>query len=259
MVGDPREGYMAALRRGEWPGACRLIARTLPSEAPGSAFLNVPQMNQTTSRRSITGLLAAATLAVAALAGCRGAARDPAPNVAPAPATAAPAATAAARQYTGDDVQFVQHMMAHHAQARVMTALVATRTTRDDLRMLAGRIDVSQDDELTMMRRWLERRGEAVPAPDAHREHADHQMMPGMLTRAELERLAAASGAEFDRLFLEYMIRHHEGALVMVRELFASSGGGQEPELFSLASDIDADQRAEIARMRRVLESLGGS
>ncbi len=233
-----------------------------PSEAPSPASQNVPQMNRTAPLRVFAGLLAAA-----ALAACSGAARNPAPNVAPAPAEAAASTVAAPsvpqaaapRQYTGSDVQFVQHMMAHHAQARVMTALVPTRTARDDLRMLADRIDVSQEDELTTMRRWLERRGQAVPAPGVDQEHADHQMMPGMLTRAELERLAAASGAEFNRLFLEYMIRHHEGALVMVRELFASSGGGQEPELFSLASDIDADQRAEIARMRRVLESLGGS
>lgn len=148
-------------------------------------------------------------------------------------------------------------MLAHHAQALVMTELVPTRTTRDDLRMLAERIDVSQQDEIATMQRWLQARGEDVPSMDAeHAAAGHHAMMPGMLTRAELDRLAASSGAAFNRLFLEFMIRHHEGALVMVSELFAAQGSGQEPELFSLASDIDADQRADIMRMRRLLDAM---
>jgi uncharacterized protein (DUF305 family) len=79
--------------------------------------------------------------------------------------------------------------------------------------------------------------------------------MPGMLTAAELARLAAATGAGFDRLFLEYMIRHHEGALAMVAELLATPGAGQEVEIFRLVSDVDADQRAEIRRMRAMQDA----
>jgi uncharacterized protein (DUF305 family) len=100
------------------------------------------------------------------------------------------------------------------------------------------------------MQRWLARRGEATS--DAV-SHAHHEHMPGMLSAEEMAQLAAARSADFDRLFLEGMIHHHEGALVTVDELFAAHGAGQEPELFQLASDVDADQRAEIARMQRLL------
>ncbi|HEX6132458.1 MAG TPA: DUF305 domain-containing protein [Longimicrobiales bacterium] len=150
------------------------------------------------------------------------------------------------------DVRFVHGMIAHHAQAILMTDMVATRAEHEQIRLLARRIDVSQKDEIRMMRRWLERRGEPVPDSTAHAQHA---VAPGMLTSEQLRTLSATTGVAFDRLFLEQMIRHHEGALTMVAELFAS-GGGQEPELFQVASHIDADQRAEIARMRRLLESI---
>jgi len=167
----------------------------------------------------------------------------------------APGATAdGARRHTEADVRFMQRMIAHHAQALAMTSLVPTRSSRDDIRLLAGRIEASQQHEIAVMRRWLESRGEKVPNLDAPHEHhgADgHQaLMPGMLTREELARLASATGAEFDRLFLQLMTRHHEGALTMVAEFFATPGAGQEAEIFGLASDVDADQRAEIRRMR---------
>lgn len=148
------------------------------------------------------------------------------------------------------DVLFVRGMIPHHAQALEMTGLVAERTGHETIRRLAGRIEVSQRDEIALMERWLERRGEALPAGHDH-----GPLMPGMLTEQELARLREVSGAEFDRLFLELMIGHHEGALVMVADLFAD-GGGQEPELFRIASHIDADQRAEIARMRTILRRL---
>ena len=153
----------------------------------------------------------------------------------------------------------MQHMIAHHAQALAMTALVPARSKRDDVRLLAQRIEASQQSEIAQMRQWLRTRGlDTVALAGMHQhQHAggadDHGMMPGMLTEQELERLAAASGAEFDRLFLEYMIRHHEGAVTMVATLFFTNGAGQEPEIFRLASDVDADQRAEIARMRAML------
>ena len=155
----------------------------------------------------------------------------------------------------------MQHMIEHHAQALAMTALVPARAANDTLRLMAQRIDVSQRDEIARMRQWLLKRGESVPAIGG--EHAHHSTsggppMPGMLSPAELARLSESTGAEFDRLFLEYMIRHHEGALVMVSELFATRGAGQELDIFRFASDVDADQRAEIQRMRRMQAQLAG-
>jgi uncharacterized protein (DUF305 family) len=157
---------------------------------------------------------------------------------------------------TAADVAFMQAMIGHHAQAVEMVALLLKRTTREDMRMLGLRIEVSQSDEIRMMQRWLEARGHPLPGPHAH--HGDSgPAMPGMLTPAEMAALAAATGARFDRLFLEGMIRHHEGALAMVGTLFATPGAGQEAEIFSFASEVDADQRMEIARMRAMLQSLG--
>ena len=159
--------------------------------------------------------------------------------------------------YTAADVRFMRDMIAHHQQALEMTALLPARTGRPDLRLLAERIDVSQQDEMALMRRWLQARGEEAQAAGAHAGHGaggGHARMPGMATPEELARLAAARGAEFDRLFLELMIRHHEGALEMVAQLFSAPGAGQEPEIFRFATDVDADQRGEIERMRRLLD-----
>jgi uncharacterized protein (DUF305 family) len=149
---------------------------------------------------------------------------------------------------TAADVRFMQEMITHHAQAVEMTALLRTRTARPDMRLLASRIEASQEDEMAFMRRWLEARGHAAPDAHAHHEHGA-TLMPGMLTAEEMTRLAAAAGADFDRLFLEGMIKHHAGALEMVASLFASPGAGQDTEIFAFASDVDADQRIEIARM----------
>jgi uncharacterized protein (DUF305 family) len=153
---------------------------------------------------------------------------------------------------TGADVRFMQGMIGHHAQALEMAALLPSRSIREDMRLLARRIEVSQADEIAMMRRWLEARGQNVPGPHAH--HAQGAtLMPGMLTPEEMNRLAEAKGTAFDRLFLELMIKHHEGALIMVNDLFSSAGAGQESEIFAFASDVDADQRMEIDRMRGML------
>jgi uncharacterized protein (DUF305 family) len=155
-------------------------------------------------------------------------------------------------QFSAADVQFMQGMIGHHAQALEMAALLAERTRRDDMRLLAKRIEVSQADEIQMMRRWLEARGQDVPGPHAH--HAPGApLMPGMLTPAEMTRLADARGDAFDRLFLELMIKHHEGALTMVKDLYSRPGAGQESEIFAFASDVDADQRMEIDRMRGMI------
>ena len=155
-------------------------------------------------------------------------------------------------RYTGADVRFMQGMIGHHAQAIEMTALVPSRTSRDALKLLAQRIEVSQRDEMAMMRAWLRARGQSAPDPHAH--HGGGALMPGMLTAEEMARLAAATGPAFDRMFLESMIKHHDGALVMVNDLFATPGAGQDPEIFAFASDVDADQRMEIARMSALLK-----
>jgi uncharacterized protein (DUF305 family) len=151
-------------------------------------------------------------------------------------------------------VRFMQGMIGHHAQALEMTALLPSRTSRDDMRLFARRIEISQADEIAMMQDWLRSRGQQVP--DAHAHHGHGALMPGMLTPAEMQRLADAKGDEFDRLFLELMIKHHEGALTMVTALFATPAAGQEVEIFAFASDVDADQRMEIERMGAMLKEL---
>jgi uncharacterized protein (DUF305 family) len=157
--------------------------------------------------------------------------------------------------FTDADVKFMQGMIAHHAQAIEMTDLLSTRTNSDDMRKLALRIEVSQADEIKMMQHWLEARGQEVPGPHAMHMHGA-TLMPGMLTAEEMSRLAAAKGTQFDRLFLEGMIKHHGGALTMVKELFATPGAGQDSEIFAFASDVDADQRMEIDRMEAMLKEL---
>lgn len=158
-------------------------------------------------------------------------------------------------QHTAADVRFMQNMIGHHAQAMEMTALLDSRTASAEMRKLALRIDVSQADEIKMMQEWLRARGVTPAGEHAHHTPAGMQM-PGMLTSQEMERLAGSTGAEFDRLFLEFMIKHHEGALIMVKELFSTPGAGQESEIFAFASDVDADQRMEIDRMRVMLKEL---
>lgn len=155
--------------------------------------------------------------------------------------------------HTAADARFIQGMINHHAQAVEMTDLVDGRASSDSMRKLAQRIQVSQADEIKMMARWLSTRGEEVPSAHAHHTMGG-ALMPGMLTPDEMSRLSAATGREFDRLFLEGMIKHHEGALVMVKDLFATPGAGQDSDIFAFASDVDADQRMEIDRMRAMLK-----
>ena len=157
-------------------------------------------------------------------------------------------------QATPADVTFMQGMISHHAQAIEMVDLLKTRTTSEAMRMLGKRIELSQADEIKMMQHWLQVRGQQVP--DARPMHMDDMLMPGMLTEAEMATLAAAKGNAFDRLFLAGMIKHHGGALTMVQALFATPGAGQDSEIFSFASDVDADQRMEIDRMTAMLKEL---
>ena len=154
-------------------------------------------------------------------------------------------------QHTPADVAFMQGMIGHHAQALEMTALLYERSTWQDIRMLAQRIDVSQADEIKMMQDWLKVRAAEIPSIDTHHAHGA-VLMPGMLTPDQMAELAAGTGSEIDRLFLEYMIMHHQGAVVMVEALFASPGAAQESQIFSFASDVIADQSMEITRMRRM-------
>ena len=158
-------------------------------------------------------------------------------------------------QHTDADVKFMQGMIGHHAQAIEMTELLKTRTSSEAMRKLALRIEVSQADEIKMMQEWLRSRGADVPSEHAHHMHGA-TLMPGMLTPEEMARLAAATGVEFDKLFLEFMIKHHGGALTMVEELFASAGAGQDSDIFAFASDVEADQRMEIDRMGAMLKEL---
>ena len=158
-------------------------------------------------------------------------------------------------EYIGADIKFMQGMIGHHAQAVEMVALIPTHTTREDLRLLGQRIDVSQNDEIKMMQQWLQARRQQVPGVNAIHMHGA-TLMPGMLSEEEMSRLSQAKGLEFDRLFLEGMIKHHEGALTMVRELFATPGAGQDVAIFSFASDVDADQRMEIERMGGMLDAI---
>ncbi len=152
------------------------------------------------------------------------------------------------------DSQFMLDMIQHHNQAIVMTEFVDERTDDRDIRLLAERMKVSQEDELKLMIRWLQDR--VIPLRDDREGHSEHDgdehAMPGMLTDDQLARLEAATGAEFERLFLEYMIQHHQGAVQMVDELYAA-GGGHESDIDQFARHVESDQGIEIARMQQML------
>ena len=152
------------------------------------------------------------------------------------------------------DVQFMQGMIKHHAQAVEMTALIDSRTKNKELHSLGARISRSQSDEINFMKRWLAARGEPISHTMPHMHGPNHQMlMPGMLTAKQMNALRKAKGEQFDRLFLKGMIQHHNGALIMVKELFDTAGAGQDAEVFNFASDVDSGQRAEIRVMQTML------
>jgi len=150
-------------------------------------------------------------------------------------------------------------MIMHHAQAVEMTALIPARTENEDLRSLGARISRSQSDEIKFMGRWLSARGEPVfmampPMTGMNMAHHPQALMPGMLMPEQMEALRKAKDREFDRLFLQGMIQHHNGALTMVKDLFDTAGAGQDAELFDFATDADNTQRAEIRIMQTMLE-----
>jgi uncharacterized protein (DUF305 family) len=156
--------------------------------------------------------------------------------------------------YSEKDVEFIRGMLHHHAQALVMTELVNEISESDDVRLMAERMDISQRDEMDLMERWLQERGEPARDPDA--PHDVHAGMPGLLSDEEIAELADARGEAFDVMFLQFMIRHHEGALQMVADLYASDAGF-ESAIDRIAREIEADQGIEIARMEQMLAALG--
>jgi len=153
-------------------------------------------------------------------------------------------------------------MIGHHAQALVMAGWAPSHGASASVRTLAERIINEQQDEIAGMQRWLRERGQTVPEakPGPMRmtmNGMEHQMlMPGMLTEAQIKELDAARGSEFDRLFLRFMIQHHQGAVSMVQELFDTPGAAQEQSVYKLASDVSADQTSEIVRMQKMLAAL---
>ena len=159
-------------------------------------------------------------------------------------------------RYSPDDITFMQDMIPHHNQAVQMAELVADRTNRQELNDVAGRIDISQVDEIEFMQQWLRERGERVPDPTAHDAmHTTHKMA-GMAGPEQMAELAQAEGTAFDRMFLELMITHHEGAVKMVEELLEQPGSAYDPVLFQFTDDVTNDQTAEIERMNALLVSL---
>jgi uncharacterized protein (DUF305 family) len=167
-------------------------------------------------------------------------------------------------RFTKADVDFMTGMIAHHAQALIMSRLAPTHGASPQVQTLAARIINAQQDEIQTMQQWL--RAREQPVPEVHidglklmihgaGDHMMHHDMPGMLSPAQLQELDEARGAEFDRLFLTYMIQHHSGAVSMVDVLFSTDGAGQDEASFKIASDINVDQITEIARMNQILES----
>lgn len=179
-----------------------------------------------------------------------------APGEASSTLSAEEAVEIAESSYTPADVQFMQDMIPHHHQATEMAALVSARTNNPELADLAGRIDVTQADEIAFMQGWLEERGEMVPNPSDHAGMHMHHDMAGMASPEQMEQLAAAQGTDFDRLFLELMIRHHDGAITMVEDLAEQPGSAYDPILFEFTNDIVNDQTVEIERMNVMLVQL---
>ena len=192
--------------------------------------------------------------------------------------------------YTAADIWFMSSMIAHHSQAITMAALAPTRSANASIRILSERIGSGQQDEIATMQRWLSDRGQRVAQGMSGHEMNDHDMsghhesthdsvthrahklampavpavpavpamaaMPGMINKAQLKQLEGSKGAEFDRLFLTYMIRHHRGAVSMVQDLISAPGAAQDETVFKFASDVNVDQVTEIARMEKMLAAL---
>lgn len=185
--------------------------------------------------------------------------------VGPSAAAQQPAASAGAHVRSEADVNFMSGMIAHHAQAVIMAGWAASHGARSDVRILCERIVVGQRDEIGLMQYWLKEHGEEVPDATSTRmkmkmDGMVHEMlMPGMMSDEEMAALDKARGPEFDRLFLEGMIRHHGGALTMVNELLAANNAAQDDIVFRMSSDVWADQTTEIERMTKMLSTVPGA
>jgi uncharacterized protein (DUF305 family) len=228
--------------------AAVLLLCTLGACAPGATIATAP--------------IPVSSPAVAAFTGF------PDAPVVPTVGPSTPAAIAKARAdsaklpYTTADVEFMQGMISHHAQAIAMSRLAPTRTTNRAILTLASRIINAQEDEIRIMQTWLADRQqpvqEARPMGMRHEmEGMTHDMlMPGMLSEEEVLALGRARDTAFDELFLRRMIQHHRGAVSMVATLFATPGGGEELTVFKFAADVNVDQTTEIARMELMLVQL---
>jgi uncharacterized protein (DUF305 family) len=164
--------------------------------------------------------------------------------------------------YTAADIQFMNGMIAHHAQALLMAGWAQSHGASPSILTLTSRITNAQTDEIAGMQKWLRDRHQPVPEANPHgmtmkMDGMEHTMlMPGMLTEAQLKQLDEARGKDFDRLFLTFMIQHHQGAVTMVSNLFDTYGAAQDISVFKLASDISADQTTEIERMQKMLAGV---
>ncbi|WP_148899586.1 DUF305 domain-containing protein [Fodinibius salinus] len=168
--------------------------------------------------------------------------------------------------FTQADVKFMTGMIAHHAQALVMSRLAPKNGASQQVQTLAARIINAQKDEIQSMQKWLRTREQPVPQIEINglilsitldgKPYTSYRKMRGVLAQEKLEELAAARNKEFDKLFLKYMIQHHAGAVYMVENLFDTDGAAQDNRAFRLASDIQVDQRTEIERMRLMLDKL---
>jgi len=188
-------------------------------------------------------------------------ANSPAPSTEESAAAIAKARADSARYpYTAADIHFMSAMIAHHGQAIAMARLAPVNGASAAVRTLAERIINAQQDEIAIMQRWLSDRRQPVPqatATAASASHHDHAApMPGMLTAAQMKQLEEAKSAQFDRLFLTFMIQHHNGAIVMVNELLGTIGAAQDQTVFKLASEVNVDQSTEVARMSKMLADL---
>jgi len=214
---------------------------------------------------TITGRWVTVALCLGALAGCANTTAGaqgvaPAASAQPAPSAASPAASTPS--HTAADADFMTGMIGHHAQAVLIAGWAPTHGASRALQSLCERVVVGQSDEIALMQRWLTEWNLPVPSADASHdmmpgmEHMAHKMMPGMLTADQLVQLDHTSGADFDRMWLNAMIQHHQGALTMIKDLLASPGAARDDWVFKFVSDMNADQGIEIERMTRMLAAL---
>ena len=217
-----------------------------------SATNNQGQTRSDRLRRAAGRAIVVTAISVSGLAAAAHGTQDP------------PAAAQNQQPVSEADVQFMSGMIPHHAQAVVIAQWAPSHGARADLKILCERIVVAQRDEIAMMQGWLRDRGQKVPDATNTKMRMsmngmEHDMlMPGMLTDEQLAELDKARGVTFDRLFLNAMIKHHQGAITMVDQLFASYGAAQDDVVFRFASDVVADQSTEIERMEKMLAAVGG-